>query len=864
MSVRCGTNPGTECRGLEERGKYGACEAEPVTARQSPASAQRRVRVSAGLAELDIWLADQVRTGLAQSDRSFGAFDTMAARMVDAQAPGVAAILRQVPAAVITRSDWPQVVLDRYARLHLLVTAHRRIDELAPPLAASVRTHIGYPTRTDSVRAEPAVRDQWMTLGVRVTEDERLYTRRTWLYGRRSGRWGLLIDHSFGSPGFAVEAPALGTMAEADLHFYPAAAPLRALWGAAHGGTEPFTTVPREPWPGIEAGLDRYAGALAADPWLGSWPMLLADVVPVPGEHGWQLAESGGTALPLATVEPPWDLLGVSGGHPVTVTAEWTDSGLLPLSVLASGEVIDIGTVATGPGGRGAVASAELASAALLGTARRPPPTAALPAPVTTTVRQLDNDPAVLLLESAALDAAFARGGVLPGRAELPEPAEDDPRRQLPRAAAERLTQLLRDRSRFLPEWLSAAAPSDYRVPDVLCAQLLEYAAGHADVREPLLRLAGTRGRWLAERNPAWHTLIRHGTATTEPTDSDAAWRFGQPAERTEWLTALRHRDPGAARTVLRAAWESESGPLKAELLAVLEYAISAADEPLLESALDDRRADVRRTAAGLLRLLPDSAFSHRMTERAGNWVRIGRKALHAQVSIDIPDELDPAAVRDGITDRTGEYGYRWAGAPDATAGRLRHLVAATPLAHWEKVLHSPQRATGAAIDDRFRQPMFDGWVDATLAERDPRWARALFDAGVPSDLAMLRRRELFGLLPPSDRIQHVLRLDGAWLSEIEALLPAVGHPWPEPVARHVLLLLQERARAAERRPGAHGTTPTAHRSLLTAASVHLPPASASLATTLARRCGDPAWARAFDRLADDITTRSTMLEELQ
>ncbi|WP_280478876.1 hypothetical protein [Nocardia cyriacigeorgica] len=284
-----------------------------MTARQNPATAQqRRVRVSAGLAELDIWLADQVRTGLAQSDRSFGAFETMAARMVDTQAPGVAAILRQVPAAVITRSDWPQVVLDRYARLHLLVTAHRRLDELPAPLAASVRSHIGYPTRTDAVRAEPAVRDQWMTVGLRVTEDERLYTRRTWLYGRRSGRWGLLIDHSFGSPGFAVEAPALGMMAEADLHFYPAAAPLRALWGAAHGGAEPFTTVPREAGSGIGAALDQYADALAADPWLSAWPMLLGDVVPVPGERGWQLAEPDGrAALPLATVEPPWELLGV-------------------------------------------------------------------------------------------------------------------------------------------------------------------------------------------------------------------------------------------------------------------------------------------------------------------------------------------------------------------------------------------------------------------------------------------------------------------------------------------------------------------------------------------------------------------------
>ncbi|WP_309138483.1 DUF5691 domain-containing protein [Nocardia cyriacigeorgica] len=839
-------------------------EAEPVMARQSAAAEQRRVRVSAGLAELDIWLADQVRTGLAQSDRSFGAFETMAARMVDAQAPGVAAILRQVPVAVITRPDWPQVVLDRYARLHLLVTAHRRLDELAPPLAASVRTHIGYPTKTDAVRVEPAVRDHWMTLGIRVTEDERLYTRRTWLYGRRSGRWALLIDHSFGSPGFAVEAPALGMMADADVHFYPAAAPLRALWGSAHGGAEPFTTVPHDSDTGIVPAMDRYADALGADPWLGAWPMLLTDVVPVADEQGGYLAQSDGTALPLATVEPVWRLLGVSGGHPVTVTAEWTDSGLLPLSVLSSGDVIDVGAVAGVGGGRAALVSEDLASAALLGTARRSPRTGTLPAPVAAATNRLDTDPALLLLESAALDATFARAGALPDMTTVPDPADDDPRAMLPRAAAQRLTQLLHDRSHFLPEWLCAAAPLGYRAPDTLSAQLLDYAAGHADVREPLLRLAGARGRWLAARNPAWRTLIRHRTSAAEPTASDDAWRFGHPPERIDWLAALRRHDPAAARAALVAVWPSESGPLKAELLAVLHSGISPDDEPLLESALDDRRGDVRRTAAGLLRLLPDSAFARRMTDRARAWVRVSRRALHVQLSVDIPDALADDAIRDGITDRTGEFGYRWAGGPDIAAARLRHLVAATPLAHWEAALGSPQRATTATIEDRFRQPMFDGWVDAALAERDPTWARALFDAGVPSDLAMLRRRELFGLLPLTDRSRHVLRLDGAWLSEIEALLPAIGHPWPQPVARHVLLLLHERARAAERRPGAHGTTPAAHRSLLTAASVHLPAAAARTALTVARRCADPAWAAAFDRLADDTTTRSTMLEELQ
>src|SRR5262249_24105555 len=92
---------------------------------------QRRARVTAGLADLEVWLCDQVRTGLAQSDRSYRAFESVAARMVDAQAPGVATALRQLPRAM-AREDWPAALLREYGRLYLLATAHRRLDELPP------------------------------------------------------------------------------------------------------------------------------------------------------------------------------------------------------------------------------------------------------------------------------------------------------------------------------------------------------------------------------------------------------------------------------------------------------------------------------------------------------------------------------------------------------------------------------------------------------------------------------------------------------------------------------------------------------------------------------------------------------------
>ncbi|MGK8491950.1 DUF5691 domain-containing protein [Nocardia asiatica] len=835
----------------------------------NPATAeQRRVRVSAGLEELDVWLGDQVRTGLAQADRSYRAFEAVAARMVDAQAPGLAAALRRLPAAVATRTDWPEVVLREYARMHLLIAAHRQLDAVSPALRASIRAHVGYPSPAEAVRAEAPVRDRWMVFGLRITEEERLYTRRTWLFGRETGRWALVVDHSFGSPGFPADVPALGHQADAELHFYPGAAPLRALWGERHGATEPFTTLPGETGRAatIAAALAAHASALGADPWLRSWPMLLARVIPTRTEEGWYVTESDGTALPIRPGEQPWTLLAVSGGHPVTVVGEWSPDGLAPVSVFTAGEVTDLAsTEAFGleaPRPPTGSSAADLTSVALLGTARRAPDLTALAPPIARAAERLPSDPASRLLEAAALHDLFRRGGVAPATAAAPEPAADDARPMLPRPAAARLARMLRERSAFLPEWFDAAAPHDYRAPDALCERLLEHAKINATLREPLLRLAGARGSWLAARHPDWRDLVRQPSRAAE--GAMDTWLFGRPDERRDWLAALRRDDAAAARTTLTAAWPKETGPLKAELLAVLADRLGPQDEPLLETALDDRRADVRRTAAGLLALLPDSAFSLRMRGRANAWLRAEHRMLHTHVVLALPETLDAAAQRDGITDRTVEFAYRWNGAPDVSAARLRQVVAATPLTHWTGVLGTPQQAVRATIEDRFRQPVFDGWVDAALAQRDSAWARALFEAGVPTDLAMLRRRELFALLPLPDRTAHLVRLDGSWLSEIEALLPAMGHPWPEALAQHVILLLFERARAAARRPEAHGASPNAHRSLLAAAAVHLPLTAAGSLSSVARRCDDPAWERVFDQLTHDLNHRSMMLEELQ
>ncbi|MFE3002114.1 DUF5691 domain-containing protein [Nocardia sp. NPDC059246] len=850
--------------------KQAAPEAKP--ARGAGAADQRRARVAAGLADLDIWLTDQVRTGLAQSDRSIRAFETVAARMVDAQAPGIAATLRQLPLAT-THSEWPRLLLREYARLHLLTAAHARLDALSPGLRASVRTHIGYPTPADTVRAEPAVRDRWLVLGIRITTEDGLYTRRVWLRGRTSGRWALLVDHHYGSPAFPNDTPAPGFQVDANLHFYPSATPLRALWGDRHEDIpEPFTTIPLHAAGSpdrngtIAAALAEQARALGADPFLRSWPVLLAEVVPVRGEKGWYIVESGGDALPVSTAEgEPWRLLGLSGGHPVTVIGEWTVDGLVPVAALAAGTMVDVGAAQGNPmpirGGVEDSASADLVSAALVGTARRQADLSGLASPVAAATTALTGDRAAVLLESIALQDCFARGGVSATSAERSAAAADDERRLLPVAAGARLTQLLADNSPFLDEWFALAGPRDFRAPDGMVSGLLDRAKALASHREPLLRLAGARGRWLAAQHPGWKSLVRAAA------EDESVWSHGRAAERRSWLSQLRQRDPAAARAALAASWGTESGPGKAELLAVLADGLSLDDEALLETALDDRRAEVRRLAADLLGRLPDSAFARRMAGRAAAWLSFGSRPVRPQLVTTGPGVLDEAARRDGVGDSFGYTAYRADGAPDLSTEWLHRVVAATPLRHWERLLGPAEEAVRVPMAEGMRGPMIAGWSDAALAQRNPEWARALFGAVSGADARDAdtdKLRELFALQPEADQVRYLRGLDSSWLAEIESMLRAMPHPWPGPMAEHVLRLLTERAQLCADRPGAPSLVPGSYRTLFRAASAHFPVAVAGMVSGIARRCADPYWEQAFDQLAHDLIDRKTMLEELQ
>lgn len=316
----------------EKQAKQQEKATDPIS--QAKRAAQRQQKVSAGVQDLRLWLEDRVRQGFATLPQaSYQTWDTIAARMVDAQAPGLARHLRDLGSVIHSGSGWCDRVLERCGRLYLLLEGFERFDTLPSAVQSDLRTQIGWSLNQDDVRLGDAQSDLWFVVGQQMQEEERLKTRRTWLYGLGSQKFALLLDFAHGQQSFE-QSLLPGSCLEAELAFYPSAFPLRALVKTRQEAV-PLAKAP----PGEEslvAAIAAYSQALARCPWIERFPLLLQTVIPQQSDISWLIQDQQGVRLPLSTrleAHQGWQLLALSGGYPLTLFGEWDGTALLPLSI---------------------------------------------------------------------------------------------------------------------------------------------------------------------------------------------------------------------------------------------------------------------------------------------------------------------------------------------------------------------------------------------------------------------------------------------------------------------------------------------------------------------------------------------------
>jgi hypothetical protein len=288
----------------------------------------REARVAAGLEDLERWLYDSVHHGLASLQAGAPTvFDAFAARMVDAQAPGVARLLRLAGGVATSGSGWQERLLAALARIYLLARAYRKLAALPPELQADVRAVLGFTLNQEEVLVGAGISDRWLVLGRVVVEEERGRTQRSWLWGEHCQRAALLLDFSFaGQPFDRSLVP--GQTLDAELVFFPGSTPVRALIRQCHAIS---SFPPQLPPHDLRAATATYAAALAANPWLERTLLTAGPCTLLEHDGGWYIRDDGGCALPLSPHFDAWQLLAITGGRPFHFAAEWDGSVLVLL-----------------------------------------------------------------------------------------------------------------------------------------------------------------------------------------------------------------------------------------------------------------------------------------------------------------------------------------------------------------------------------------------------------------------------------------------------------------------------------------------------------------------------------------------------
>jgi hypothetical protein len=100
------------------------------TAAQAKRAQMRYNKVTAGMQDLELWLRDLVRQGLAIAQgQPYSFWDTAAARLVDAQAPGVARLLREMASIPHSGIGWEERLLTQLGRVYLLISGFKTLGK---------------------------------------------------------------------------------------------------------------------------------------------------------------------------------------------------------------------------------------------------------------------------------------------------------------------------------------------------------------------------------------------------------------------------------------------------------------------------------------------------------------------------------------------------------------------------------------------------------------------------------------------------------------------------------------------------------------------------------------------------------------
>lgn len=289
---------------LEERPVDEAAQAKRQQARQQ--------KVANGIEELRLWIKDIVRNGiLNMPDKGFGWFESMAKRMVDAQAPGLANLIRNLGETNFYAEGWQTNFMNQLLAIFMVTEGFKNSSAVNEALQQDIRTWIGFSQSQEELKEQTGITDTWLVLAKQVSEADNISTERNWLYGTTSNQYALVLQFIVRGQGAQITITP-GMFIRAELIFFPSVVPLRAIVKGQISANTPRHFKSFTNWQEVAATETDLSSQL---PVRSERPYIVQQLKPVHYNNQWWLQDTSYNMMEFKNSHKSiWKLLSFSGG----------------------------------------------------------------------------------------------------------------------------------------------------------------------------------------------------------------------------------------------------------------------------------------------------------------------------------------------------------------------------------------------------------------------------------------------------------------------------------------------------------------------------------------------------------------------
>lgn len=309
---------------------------KPVDAvAQAKRQQQRLNKVEDGIAELQLVIKDIVRNGiLHMPEKGPALFANLTRRMIDSQASGLAAMMRELAEMNYYKEHWQSDFLDQLLRIYIISSAFGKQEELPVTLSDEIKSLIGFSQSTEELKQQEGMKDDWFVLGKSTSQQEQLMVQRNWLLGVNTGMYALILQ-------FYVRAqqPEInltpGTVVEAELVFYKGVFPFRAM--LKNSGK---TSFPKQikGFPNWSSVAQYEKGKYRESPFITDLPFLINDVNLAYDSVHWYISDEENKTMKLvAEGKALYKMLAFSGGKKFSVALTGQEGSYQPIGMLTDG-----------------------------------------------------------------------------------------------------------------------------------------------------------------------------------------------------------------------------------------------------------------------------------------------------------------------------------------------------------------------------------------------------------------------------------------------------------------------------------------------------------------------------------------------